>query len=304
MEQPISLEKKALFKFLCYVSRLPWPIIYLLGDLIFILLYHIVRYRKAIVFNNLAIAFPEMSMNEKKSVAKKFYHQLSDTFLETLKLLTVSKEELSKRFVVDCNILEQLNNQGKPVHLHGGHFFNWEFLNLAFAIKLSHPFVGVYQPLSNNNFNQLMMYLRSRFGTLLVSSYNFNRDFIKKARGVYVFAIASDQNASNTTHGFWLPLFGKMVPFVAGPERLAIAKDAAVVFVSFYRTGRGFYQCDLQLHTTEPKTTKQGELTLAFRDFLESEIKHRPQNYLWSHRRWKHELDPNKKENIVLEYGK
>lgn len=251
--------------------------------------------------DNLMTAFPDKSEKERVEIMKDMYHQMIDTILETIKLISISKEELNKRFKCNYEVVNDLYESGKNVQLHGGHFFNWEFLNLAYCINLKYPFVGVYQPLTNNIFNKIMYDMRARFGTGMIAAPRFNREFIKFARGRYVLALGGDQNAGDLRNCYWLPFFGKMAPFVTGLERMAVAKDAAIVFSTTYRIKRGYYQSEFSLYTTEPKSLPNGAITIAFRDFLEDQIKQRPSNYLWTHKRWKHHYDAESYKEMTLE---
>ena len=282
------------------VSLLPWFIIYRLSDFFYYILYHLVGYRKEVVMNNLLTAFPEKTEQERIAIAKDMYQQLFDTFLETIKLLSITKEELNKRFKCNYELLDDLYATGKNVQLHGGHFFNWEYLNLAYAANLVYPFVGVYQPLTSPIFGKIMYNMRSRFGTGMVSVANFNREFFKYSKGRYALALGGDQNSSNLENAYWISFFGRMAPFVTGLERMAVAKDTAIVFATTYRIKRGYYQSEFSLYTTEPKTLPKGAITIAYRDFLEGQIRLRPSNYLWTHKRWKHKYDAEKFKEMTL----
>ena len=251
--------------------------------------------------NNLLTAFPDKSEKERIKIMEEMYHQLIDTFLETIKLISISKKELNKRFKCNYEVVNDLFESGKNVQLHGGHFFNWEFVNLAYCINLKYPFVGVYQPLTNKIFDKIMYDMRAKFGTGMIAATKFNREFIKFSRGRYVLALGGDQNAGDLANCYWLPLFGKMAPFVTGLERMAVAKDTAIVFSTTYRIKRGYYQSEFSLYTTEPKSLPKGAITIAFRDFLEDQIKQRPSNYLWTHKRWKHHYDAEKFKEMTLE---
>ena len=284
-----------------FFSLLPWFIIYRISDLLYFLTYYVLGYRKEVVMNNLAIAFPEKSEKERIRIAKEMYKRLIDTFLETLKALSISKEELNKRFQANYEVVNDLYESGQNVQLHGGHFFNWEYTNLAYCLNIKYPFTGVYYPLSNKIFDKIMYDLRSKFGSILIPAPTFNRQFLKIAKGRYVLTLGGDQNASNLGAAYWLPLFGKMAPFVTGLERMAVAKDTAIVMCTTYRVKRGYYKSEFSLFTTQPSTLPQGAITIGFRDYLENQIRLRPENYLWTHKRWKHQFDPNKFAEMVLE---
>ena len=251
--------------------------------------------------NNLLTAFPEKTDEERIKIAKKMYKRLIDTFIETLKALSISKEELNKRFKGNFEVVNDLYNTGKNVQLHGGHFFNWEYTNLAYCLNINYPFTGVYYPLSNKIFDRIMCNLRAKFGSILIAAPTFNRQFLKIAKGRYVLTLGGDQNASNLAAAYWLPFFGKMAPFVTGLERMAVAKDTAIVMCTTYRVKRGYYKTEFSLFTTEPTTLPKGAITIGFRDYLEQQIRLRPENYLWTHKRWKHKFDAEKYSEMILE---
>ncbi|MFY7900901.1 MAG: lysophospholipid acyltransferase family protein [Chitinophagaceae bacterium] len=287
--------------FFYLLSLLPWKIIYVLSDGVYFLVYYIIGYRKKVVMQNLQIAFPEKNNEERIRIAKDFYHQLFDTFLETIKMISISEKTLDKRFQCNYELVNDLYKTGQNVQLHGGHFFNWEFVNLGCSKHLQYLFLGVYAPLGNKVMDTIIQKMRSRFGTVLIPSSHFKTKFHQYANRAYALGLAADQNAGNPNNAYWLPFFGKMVPFVKGPEKGAIAKNTAVVFGTYYRVKRGYYKCEFSLFTTEPASLPEGAITIALRDFMEQQIRLRPSNYLWTHRRWKHTFDEEKYGHLAIE---
>ena len=131
------------------ISLLPLRVLYILSDGIYGILYYIIGYRKKVVRQNLIIAFPEKSDLERKKIEKAFYHQFVDTFIEAIKLISMSEKEFSKRFSINIEVLNNLYASGQNVQLIAGHFFSWEFANLGIAQQSKYPFIGVYMSLSN-----------------------------------------------------------------------------------------------------------------------------------------------------------
>src|ERR1700739_2908177 len=118
------------YGFFYLLSFLPWRILYIISDGVAFLLYHIIGYRKDVILNNLQIAFPEKTLAERKKITKEFYKDFTDNFLEVIKFISLSEEELNKRFVCDYRPINNLYDSGVNVQLVLGHFFNWEFANL------------------------------------------------------------------------------------------------------------------------------------------------------------------------------
>lgn len=249
---------------------------------------------------NLSIAFPEKTETEKTRIAKDFYHKFIDTFIETIKLLSVSKKELGKRVTTNINELNDLYETGQSVILVAGHFFNWEFANLTAAAFGKYPFVGIYKQLSNKAFDDLAYRLRSKFGTILISVENFRKDYANYNKMQHAIGLIADQNPTNPAYGSWYPFFGKMAPFLKGPEKTARSLDAAIALVNFYQDRRGHYTIRFSLYTTTPKEIPEGKITKDLVHFVEECIRQNPSNYLWSHRRWKHEFSEEKYGHLVI----
>ncbi|MDB5201871.1 MAG: hypothetical protein JWQ27_1280 [Ferruginibacter sp.] len=268
-------------------SLLPFFILYAISDFAAFLLYRVFGYRKAIVINNLRIAFPEKNEAEINSIAKKFYTNLCDTFIETIKLLSLSESRIRKRAVIDLDECNALAAKGKNIQFHSGHQMNWEYANYAIALNLKAPWVGVYMRINNKALNKIFYDMRERYGTVLVAAQEFRTRMHSVFNKQYTLGLAADQNPGTPAAASWLYFFGRPTSFVTGPDKGARKNNTAVVFVKFVKVKRGYYRYEPTLITENGADLKEGELTLLYRDFLEQTIRQEPDNYLWSHRRWK-----------------
>jgi len=246
-----------------------------------------VQYRKKIVLDNLEIAFPEKSITEKKIIAKQFYKNFVDTFVETIKMISISDKAFHKMVEMDLSKVIALANEGKSIQFHSGHQFNWELANWKIAEKMPIPFVGVYMRISNRHFDKIFYDLRAKKGTVLVEVKEFRNKMHQFLNTQYSIGLAADQNPADAKKGFWLNFFNKPVPFVTGPDKAAIKNKTAVVFVRLIKIKRGKYKFETEIITEQASGFKEGELTCLYRDMLEDTIRKYPSNYLWSHRRWK-----------------
>ena len=277
--------------FLLYaLSLLPMRILYLLSDLAYLLLYYVTGYRKKVVMENLATAFPDHTWQQNKQIAREFYRNFTDNFIETLKLLSASKAFLTRHFIVDNpELFEAYFQQGRKCQLHLGHSFNWEFANTVMPFYTSYTFLVVYMPVENKLFNRLLLRLRSRTGTALLPATGLSRAIIPFRNRQYMLTLVADQAPGNLAKSFWLPFFNRPTPFMQGPERGARIADIPVLFASIYKTGRGYYHARLERAADHPSGLPEGALTRMFIDFLERSIRQQPSMYLWTHRRWKHD---------------
>lgn len=288
------------FALLYLISLIPFRIIYLISDAAAFFIYHVVRYRRDVVRNNLLIAFPEKSEAERKKIEKEFYRNFTDNFIETIKLLSISEKELRKRFTSNFELLEDLYREGLKVQGHLGHFFNWEYANAAHGLHTQFPFLVVYMPIKSKAMERLFRKLRTRFSTKLIPANAYRKHFMPYAKGQYCLILVADQNPGEPDNSYWLPFFGRMTPFVNGPERGARLNNTAIITCNCYKVKRGYYHSELALVTKAARELPEGEVTRRIVSFLEEAIRRRPANYLWSHRRWKWEFNPEKHSKNVI----
>lgn len=272
------------------ISLLPFSVLYFISDAFYGLLYYVIGYRRDVVMNNLLIAFPEKTEKERVQIAKKFYHNLVDYFLESIKLITLSDKEFYKRCSGNFEEVNRLAATGTNIQLHSGHQFNWEWANRIYSQKLSIPFVLVYMRLSNKAVDRIFKKIRLKHGTVLIDATNYKRDMLRLDKIQHAFALVADQNPGNTKSAFWMNFFSKPAPFLYTPEKNAQRNNLPVGFASFKKIKRGHYKFETTIITLHAAETARGELTRKYRDFLEQQIREQPDNYLWSHRRWKFEF--------------
>ena len=275
------------YGFLYLISLLPFFILYLFSDLIYLLLYRVFGYRRKVVMDNLAIAFPEKTVAERKKIAAAFYRNFVDTFIETIKLLSLSDGEFNKRCTGDFTRINAIAAKGRNIQLMGGHQFNWEFTNLLFSRDIKIPFIGVVANVENKVLNRIYFKFRARYGTILIPNSSFQRQMIELMQKQYSMCLLADQN-THPGKAYWLNFFGKPVPFIMGPHRAAVKNGPVLVYFDFQKVKRGHYHFEVY-EVVEDSTSYTPEmLALKYRDYLEDIIRKQPENYLWSHRRWKH----------------
>lgn len=266
---------------------------YLLSDGISFLLCHVIRYRRAVVHKNLLIAFPEKTEAERKKIARQFYSYFTDNWLEFIKMISISKKELNKRFTSNYEEMKAVYDSGKNVQTHLGHTFNWEYAVGAYGMNTEFPFVAVYRPISNKIVDRIFYKVRTRFGSKLINAYEFKKEFFPYIRKRYALSLLADQKEFPGS-AYWTPFFGKMTTFVQGPERTARLTNAAVLMANIKRPKRGYYYADIVVLSTDPRSLPYGEITKRMVAFIEESIRAQPANYLWSHNRWKYTFNAEK----------
>lgn len=259
-----------------------------------------VGYRKDVVMHNLSIAFPEKAEKERVRIAKDFYHNFLDSFIEMIKLITINEKQFRKRITTNIEVVNELEGKVPNLAMVSAHFFNWEFANLATSLDSKFPVLTVYMPVKNKSVDKLMYNMRSKFGSKLIAATNFRREFFPYARLNFGLGLIADQNPGNPGQAYWLPFFNRLTPFVKGAEKTSKANNSGVVFLHFYKIKRGFYKFDWQVVTTDPKSYGDGQLTKELVKLTEEAIRKTPSNYLWSHKRWKHQFQEEHHANLVV----
>lgn len=275
------------------ISLLPLRVLYLFSDIGYGILFYVARYRRDIVGMNLRGAFPEKTDAERKAIEKQFYHNLTDTFIESIKFITISRKEILRRSTGQYDLINQCIDKGQNVHIMAGHQFNWEFANLLYSLNLRIPFVGIYMTIANPYLNRIFFNFRKQFGTILISAQEFRDKRFDVFQQQYCLALAADQNPGNPSNAYWMHFLGRPAPFVTGPAKGAVKNNTAVVIVGFKKIKRGYYSFTTTMLAEEGSQHSAEELTLRYKNALEKIIREDPANYLWSHRRWKWEWTPS-----------
>jgi Kdo2-lipid IVA lauroyltransferase/acyltransferase len=291
----LSLPFRGTGRFMYYVvygllyllSLLPLRLLFLVSDFAYLILYYVISYRKKVVHYNLSIAFPEKTEDERKKIAKRFYRNFTDNFIETIKLLSADVAYINKHFTADYSVFEQVCRQGKKSQVHLGHTFNWELANIAVAANIPQQLLSLYMPIENKIFDQLFLKLRSVTGVVMLPATRIRSAILPWRNTQYVLGLVADQSPAEATNAFWVSFFGRPTAFLRAPENGARVGNLPVIFCYFIKKKRGHYQGFFELSEEAPAALPKGELTRRYAQYLENFIRDHPDMYLWSHRRWK-----------------
>lgn len=243
------------------------------------------------VATNLELAFPDKPKKERKLIEKKFYKHMIDMFLEMIKSISISEEQLVKRFIIkNPEELERLEKQDKSVIVMYGHYASYEW-SIVVVNHISYRGYGIYKKIKNKYFDRLVKGIRSKYNTELIPTkeaisqiQQSEQDNIRS-----MTAFLSDQSPKNYKRAFhWTNFMGIKVPCHTGAEMLAKKLDLAVTYLRINKVKRGFYEADFVSLTDNAKQIKDYEITDNFTQLLEQQIRQAPEYYLWTHKRWKH----------------
>ncbi len=263
-------------------SRLPFPVLYFISDFLFVIAYYIVGYRKKLVRQNLMNSFPEKSEHEIRGIERDFYRNLCDYSVETLKLLTISADELRKRMrYTNPEVVFQYRDQGTSVILLSSHQFNWEWLLVSGVLSLGVPIDFVYQPISNAFTDRLIQSCRTRFGGYPVKRNEVARELAKRKKIIRGIANVADQYPGHAQDKKYETVF------FFGSQQMAELTQYPAVYADVERVSRGYYTCTL-VHVGDPPYEKNSMGVVEnYARAVERVIQQHPSGWLWSHNRWK-----------------
>lgn len=261
-------------------------------------MYQIIGYRKKTVRNNLKLTLPHLSEKERLQVEKNFYHQLCDMFLEMAKTLTITEEEMKKRYVfTNLEVVKEYEQKNKSIILMTPHYASWEWV-IILGKFIDFKGFGIYKRLSNPRFDQLVRDMRSKFDAGLISTKEtvktIQHNQEKGLHGIYLFL--SDQTPSLRKGLHWENFLGHDVPVHMGAENLARELDMNVLYLKVSKVKRGFYEAKFIPITDDIKKEEKFEITKRFLNLVEKQIIEKPDYYFWTHKRWKHAGKKNEVE--------
>ncbi|WP_067149058.1 lysophospholipid acyltransferase family protein [Pseudotamlana agarivorans] len=278
------------YPLLWIISIQPFRILYFISDMVFVLVYHIIGYRKKVVTENLKLVFPEKSEKDILAIRKKFYKHMCDMFLEMAKTMTISRKALQKRFILkNPEAFKEIENGDKSILLMFGHYASWEWV-LELQNQTSLPGFGVYKKLNNKYFDRLVRNIRAKYNTTLITTKETISTIThNEAKGLKsVIAFLSDQSPRLSKDVYWAEFMGIEVPCFTGAERIAKKLDLTIAFLKVNKVKRGYYESEFILLSENPKEFPNYELTDMFLREVEKQIYQAPEYYFWTHKRFKH----------------
>jgi Kdo2-lipid IVA lauroyltransferase/acyltransferase len=271
------------------LSLLPLEKLYYLSNFIFFLIYYLFGYRKKVVMDNLRRSFPEKDENEIHQLAKKFYVHLADLVVESIKLFSISKEEIISRYkFINPELLDRYYDQKKSLIIAGSHYNNWEMAAVGLNTQMKHQAAGIYTPMTNPYFERIFRKSRGKYGIVLVRKNEVKEFFNAYRDQLTATVFAVDQSPSlHTKRVYWTNFLNQDTPVMFGTEKYAKSLNFPVLFVSVTKVRRGFYEVFFEVLVEDPKSCKYGEITELHTRYLEKIINKNPEYWLWTHKRWK-----------------
>lgn len=284
---------------LAAIARLPFRALYLLSDILYVMVYHVVRYRRKVVMKNLVNSFPEKSRKELRDIMRQFYRNFSDYFFETIKLGHVTDEEIKTRMeFVGLEQLDECISRGESIGIYFSHCGNWEWAP-SMTLWMKHhasdrvKFCQVYRRLKNDWFNDYFLRLRSRFGSLSFEKRTVFRDLfrINRSGAVSITGFMSDQKPSHNDTIHVVKFLNQPTAIITGTETIIRKLGMKAYYWDMEKLSRGHYRITVRLISADPSAEPEFAITDAYARMLETTIRRSPSIWLWTHKRWKHKVD-------------
>ncbi len=271
------------------IAIMPFRILYYVADFMAWLLRRVVKYRLAVVEDNLSQSDLTLTPKEKDKIIREIYRNLADILLEGIKSFSMSRASIIKRHkVLNPELVSPYHARGESLILVTGHIGNWEWGSLSAGLQTPFQILGFYKTIKNRFIDNFIRYTRSKSGTILASIKETSLSFERQKGTPTVFLMAADQNPSKVSQAIWQQFLGRPTAFLHGPEKHAVNNNYPVIFAEINRVKRGMYELTLSVLVENPGECAPGEITSLYAAKLERFIRENPSSWLWTHKRWKH----------------
>jgi len=266
--------------------------LYKLSDGLQFLFLRVIKYRYKVIEQNLTNSFPDKSESEIKALIKASYQNLCDILLEGIKGMSISDEEILKRYkFINPEVANDFYDQGRSMVGMASHYGNWEWAVQAINLQLKCITVGVVARIKNKYLDGYVKKYRTH-DRVKVLYPDIARPIIEKwdeenepALFVYIGDQSPPRGAQKSAQ--WINFLNQDTACLWGGDRMARRMNFPAVNMAINRVKRGYYEVTLDVISENSKNTTDADITKDYMKRLEARILAKPQDWLWSHKRWK-----------------
>ena len=244
---------------------------------------------KKIIEKNLKICFKKIDQKEIKKISLGMWDNIGRTFSEYVFLKNFQKNHNNLIKLSGTEYLDEIKNSNKPVVFVSGHFANFELLGTklnSYGIK----FFAIYRPLNNIFLNPIMEYLRLKYVCpIMIKKGRSNiRELLNNIKSGYSVIIIADQR---TSEGKKIEFFNYPALTTTIPAQISLKYNCKIVPLRMERLSYNNFEMTVYKPFEYKKTDNYEKdsynLTLEINKQLEKMILKKPEQWLWSHNRWK-----------------
>ncbi len=251
----------------------------------------LVRYRRAVIQNNLRNSFPEMSQRKRDDIMRGFYKTLAEIVVDTVCLAGIRPGHDGGVITWEGRDKHYAETHGRDWMALATHYGCWEYLPLWSWQDPDCHFVTVYHPLKNKVFEILYRRLRKFADNVYtITMADAVRHYVRNRReGLGItMGLVSDQSPNLRADTEWYDFLNQKTAFIDGGERLAMRFHVPVYYVDVRREAPGRYRASFVMLYDGVESIAEGEITRRYAAALEATIRREPELWMWSHKRWKH----------------
>ena len=276
------------------LSKLPIGIHYCFSDyVLYPIIYYIVRYRRKLVRKNLTDSFPEKPAKEIQRIEKQFYHHFADMVVEAVYGYGLTETEIREHVHFhNHEIVKRSVDENGSVIVMLAHIGNWEWFtdyNRQYLETDGMLQGNVYRKQANKQINKLMLILRKKCGGILIDKQTLLRQMIilRREQKKMVYGLICDQKPRPQVARYWTEFLHHETGFLDGGEVLSKKFNYPVLYAHISSPKRGYYEVRFEPIALHPQDTAENEITRLYAEYLERNIKEQPEQWLWTHNRWK-----------------
>ena len=256
--------------------------------MLYLIVRYLIRYRLAVVRGNLRTAFPSYSDEQLKEIEQCFYHHFISLFWESMAMGLITKRQMRRMFRFEnVEIAHEMAEQSNTILCVFGHQCNWDLVASVPIWSDDVSFNALYKPLHVKFFDRLFVKIRQRFGTTLIPHHTAARTILRNIREPkakpQLYAFNTDQSPRIGTPCEWVEFFGRDTAAIPGWAQMAVKYNLPVIYLHLRKTGKWRFTA----YAEQIKGKDINELLQKYYDLLQQDITTQPDQYLWSHRRWK-----------------
>ncbi len=239
---------------------------------------------KLIIEKNLKIFKKNISEIEKSKIIKNMWKNYGMTFIEYIFLDYFKKNNFHVTINGEDNLKDSMN-YNRPVIFVSGHFANFELMSMEITKKKIN-LATIYRPLNNFFLNPFMEYLRKKYicENQIKKGINGVREAIGYIKKKYCIALMIDQRVSE---GETINFFGRPSLTTTLPAQLALKYDLGIIPVFIERSENNKFRIEFQSEIKPSNFKNKKELTSKLNEILEKMIINNPNQWIWTHNRWK-----------------
>ena len=242
---------------------------------------------KKISQQNLSLALPNISKSKSNEIIKKMWINYGKIFSEYMFIKNFRNDQkFSKKIIIENQEeLEKIKLQKKPVIFISGHFSNFELMAMHLE-KSNINLAAVYRPLNNKFLNPIMERIRKKYicKKQIKKGISGTKELLKEFKSGASIALMIDQRVSE---GIKSELFGQKAFTTTIPAQFVKKFDAVVVPIYIERLIDDTFKLKILKAVKFSKNETTNDITYELNKILEKMIMSNPDQWIWTHNRWK-----------------